>query len=139
MRPNFQRESVYINGKYYRLSSSYEINFALYLGELQRRGIISWFIKNTAKFPFSSPVFLGDVTRNHPDYSVNSYIPDFIVFDEFGYEIVEIKGWQVDKWERQYEQFKKDYPGVEVQIVGKAEMLELQKEYSHLEGWIKIR
>lgn len=116
------------------LDSNYEYDYALYLDYLYESGKIAGWIKNTTKFGFSEEV----ETRGKIQHS---YRPDFIVFMKDGtYEIHEVKGWMNERSETVLNQFKKDYENFTLRVIGKPEILSLQRNFENkLWGWVHIR
>lgn len=116
------------------LDSNYEYNYALYLDHLYDTGKIAGWIRNTTKFGFSKEVEVRGKKQM-------SYRPDFIVFGLDGtYEIHEVKGWMNERSTAVCTQFQEDYKGLTLRIIGKDEILSLQRNYADkLFGWVSIR
>lgn len=119
------------------LDSNYEYNYALYLDYLYSTHQITGWIRNTTAFGLSEAVEVpGKASKTQ-----NSYVPDFIVFNLDGtYEIHEVKGWMNERSKAVITQFRKDYPNLAYKIIGKTEIIVLQREFQDkLWGWVKIR
>lgn len=116
------------------LDSNYEYDYALYLDYLYDNGEIAGWIKNTTLFGFSEEI----ETRGRKQ---KSYRPDFIIFFKNGtYEIHEVKGWMNERSETVLKQFKKDYENLTLKVIGKDEILSLQRNFKDkLWGWVEIR
>lgn len=116
------------------LDSNYEYDYALYLDYLYDNGEIAGWIRNTTSFGFSEKIQVRNRIQQ-------SYRPDFIVFMLDGtYEIHEVKGWMNERSQTILAQFKKDYKNLKLRVIGKPEILSLQRNFKDkLWGWAVIR
>lgn len=130
------------NGAIYSLDSTYELNFALYLDDLYKKGIIVGWVKNTTKFQFSKKVAFK--TKNGEKRHA-SFIPDFLVFFADGsYKIIETKGWiDSDRNTLLLRQSKADYAMLNFEVLGRKELRALQNklkaDHALPNGWISVK
>jgi hypothetical protein len=122
-----------------RLDSLYEYDYALYLDFLYENKKIQGWFKNTCKFTFATPL---EYEVNGKKYSQNSYIPDFIIFDDKGkYSIVEIKGWVNCKAKAIIEKVKTDpvFKDLNISFKFKEDIKALQSTYADkIIQWVKV-
>lgn len=118
--------------------STYEYNYWLYLQHFKRKLGIAEVFRNTTKLPYLTPM---QYEVRGKKYVRGAYRPDFLVlFDNGTYKFVETKGWENERHKATVEAVKRNFPHLNINLVGRQKMLELQNEYSsEIDGWIKIK
>lgn len=110
------------NGTYYR--SRWEINTALWLAELQRRGEVLEWSYEKHEFEFKS------IKRG-----TRFYKPDFWVKEPSCEYFVEVKGFLDGKSVTALSRMQRYYPEVKILVLDKKRYAEIESEFGNLEGW----
>lgn len=109
---------TYIGDKRYLFKSNWELNIAIYLEYLLLMGEIKDWEYEPTRFSFM-----------FNEYGVRTYAPDFLVRQDDGDKLIELKGWVDEKTKSKIKLMKEYYPNINIEIWTEKEYRSIEKEY----------